>query len=72
MLLFELTENVVDFPDQGAARRKQMNRLKRAGSKKYKDAGYDSDGFLDDFTNNSLYPPKDDKPKGPHLKLVKS
>ncbi len=66
----KVKEDVVDFPNKGAARHKQMDRLKRAGSQKYKDASYDSAGFLDDFTQNSLYPPRDDKPKGPHLKLV--
>ena len=71
MKIEEISEGIVDFPDQGAARRKQMDRLKRAGSQKYKDASYDSEGFLDDFTQNSLYPPKDDTPKRPHLKLVK-
>ena len=71
--LAKVEEDVVDFPDKDASRRKQMSRLRNASNRgrDYDDASYDSEGFLDDFTQNSLYPPKAEKPKGPHLKLVK-
>ena len=53
MRFSEFTENVIQFPTHLAKRKQLMKRLAD------KSSNYnDTEGFLDDFIDNSLYPPK--------------